>query len=178
MLSRIFNFLLPLVVTIFCGRLGNEVIAGYGLAYSVSILCAPHKHTSYMFSWLFLKRWNQFSTPAHLHCYTFKYAFCLFRSLASQPYALVTVLDWRVILSCLRFGKNGPHQHSLLPLWLVTDIPGFVMQTFGGQNLKRVGVILQRGILILFLFCIPCWGFLINSEAILLCMSQDREVAR
>uniref|UniRef100_H3C4T2 G-protein coupled receptors family 1 profile domain-containing protein n=1 Tax=Tetraodon nigroviridis TaxID=99883 RepID=H3C4T2_TETNG len=52
------------------------------------------------------------------------------------------------------------------------------MQTFGGQNLKRVGVILQRGILILFLFCIPCWGFLINSEAILLCMSQDREVAR
>ncbi|CAG08945.1 unnamed protein product, partial [Tetraodon nigroviridis] len=51
-------------------------------------------------------------------------------------------------------------------------------QTFGSQNLKRVGVILQRGILILFLFCIPCWGFLINSEAILLCMSQDREVAR
>lgn len=65
----------------------------------------------------------------------------------------------------------------LLLLWLVT-FPEFVTQTFGGQNLQRVGVILQRGILILFIFCIPCWGFLINSEAILLCMAQDADVAR
>ncbi|XP_035535507.1 multidrug and toxin extrusion protein 1-like [Morone saxatilis] len=32
LLSRILNCLLPFVVTIFCGRLGNEVMAGYGLA--------------------------------------------------------------------------------------------------------------------------------------------------
>uniref|UniRef100_H3DFK4 Multidrug and toxin extrusion protein n=1 Tax=Tetraodon nigroviridis TaxID=99883 RepID=H3DFK4_TETNG len=107
MLSRIFIFLLPLVVTIFCGRLGNEVIAGYGLAYSV--------------------------------------------------------LSITIICPGYGFG-------------LACDT--LMSQTFGSQNLKRVGVILQRGILILFLFCIPCWGFLINSEAILLCMSQDREVAR
>lgn len=52
------------------------------------------------------------------------------------------------------------------------------LKTFGGKNLLRVGVILQRGIIILLLFCLPCWGLLINAEAILLCLGQDREVAR
>ncbi|KAJ4935082.1 hypothetical protein JOQ06_016618 [Pogonophryne albipinna] len=32
LLSRILNYLLPFVVTMFCGHLGNEVMAGYGLA--------------------------------------------------------------------------------------------------------------------------------------------------
>lgn len=36
--SRILNFLLPFVVTMFCGRLGNKVMAGYGLASAVSSL--------------------------------------------------------------------------------------------------------------------------------------------
>uniref|UniRef100_A0A8C6TJR2 Solute carrier family 47 member 4 n=1 Tax=Neogobius melanostomus TaxID=47308 RepID=A0A8C6TJR2_9GOBI len=50
-----------------------------------------------------------------------------------------------------------------------------VAQTFGGKNLLRVGVILQKSILILLLFCLPCWALLINAEAILLCMGQDPE---
>ncbi|TNN66076.1 Multidrug and toxin extrusion protein 1 [Liparis tanakae] len=82
LLSRILQYMLPFVVTMFCGRLGNEVMAGYGLA------CA----------------------------------------------------------------------------------------TFGGKNLLRVGVILQRGIIILLLFCLPCWGLLINAQAILLCLGQNPEV--
>ncbi|KAI4877821.1 hypothetical protein NFI96_016321 [Prochilodus magdalenae] len=53
-----------------------------------------------------------------------------------------------------------------------------VSQTFGGKNLKRVGEILQRSILILLLFCLPCWAILINSESILLAMQQEAEVAR
>uniref|UniRef100_A0A8B9KPC4 Multidrug and toxin extrusion protein n=1 Tax=Astyanax mexicanus TaxID=7994 RepID=A0A8B9KPC4_ASTMX len=53
-----------------------------------------------------------------------------------------------------------------------------VSQTFGGENLKRVGEILQRSILILLLFCLPCWAILINSESILLAMQQEAEVAR
>lgn len=53
-----------------------------------------------------------------------------------------------------------------------------VMQTFGAKNLLRVGVILQRAIIILLLFCLPCWGLLINAEAILLCLGQEAEVAR
>ncbi|CAK6953884.1 multidrug and toxin extrusion protein 1 isoform X2 [Scomber scombrus] len=53
-----------------------------------------------------------------------------------------------------------------------------ISQTFGGKNMKRVGVILQRSSFILLLFCLPCWGILINSHNLLLIMHQDDEVAR
>ncbi|XP_077051435.1 multidrug and toxin extrusion protein 1-like [Siphateles boraxobius] len=52
-----------------------------------------------------------------------------------------------------------------------------ISQTFGGNNLKRVGVILQRGILILLLACFPCWALLINTEPILLAVRQSPSVA-
>lgn len=107
LLSRILNYLLPFVVTMFCGRLGNEVMAGYGLASATINI-----------------------TTAATGC----------------------------------------------GLGLACDT--LVAQTFGGKNLLRVGVILQRGIIILLLFCLPCWGLLINAEAILLSMSQDPKVAR
>ncbi|XP_006973641.1 multidrug and toxin extrusion protein 1 isoform X2 [Peromyscus maniculatus bairdii] len=53
-----------------------------------------------------------------------------------------------------------------------------ISQTFGSQNLKHVGVILQRGILILLLCCFPCWALFINTEHILLLFRQDPEVSR
>ncbi|XP_034044607.1 multidrug and toxin extrusion protein 1-like [Thalassophryne amazonica] len=53
-----------------------------------------------------------------------------------------------------------------------------ISQTYGSGNLKRVGVILQRGILILLLACFPCWALLINTEPILLAVKQSPEVAR
>ncbi|XP_017348922.1 multidrug and toxin extrusion protein 1 [Ictalurus punctatus] len=53
-----------------------------------------------------------------------------------------------------------------------------VSQTFGSKNLKRVGEIMQRSILILLLFCLPCWALLINSESLLLLLQQEAEVAR
>ncbi|XP_040308863.1 multidrug and toxin extrusion protein 2-like [Herpailurus yagouaroundi] len=51
-------------------------------------------------------------------------------------------------------------------------------QSFGGKNLKRVGIVLQRGILILMLCCFPCWAVFINTERILLLLKQDPEVSR
>ncbi|XP_071066380.1 multidrug and toxin extrusion protein 2-like isoform X1 [Dasypus novemcinctus] len=51
-------------------------------------------------------------------------------------------------------------------------------QSFGAKNPKRVGVILQRGALILLLCCLPCWAVLINTERILLLLKQDPEVSR
>lgn len=51
-------------------------------------------------------------------------------------------------------------------------------QTYGSGNLKRVGVILQRGVLILLLACFPCWAILINTEPLLLAVKQSPEVAR
>uniref|UniRef100_A0A3B5LY46 Solute carrier family 47 member 4 n=1 Tax=Xiphophorus couchianus TaxID=32473 RepID=A0A3B5LY46_9TELE len=55
---------------------------------------------------------------------------------------------------------------------------GLASATFGGRNLLQVGVILQRSVIILLLFCLPCWGLLINAQPILLCVGQDPEVAR
>ncbi|XP_068444940.1 multidrug and toxin extrusion protein 1-like [Clinocottus analis] len=52
-----------------------------------------------------------------------------------------------------------------------------ISQTYGSGNLKRVGVILQRGILILLLACFPCWALLINTEPLLLAVKQNPEVA-
>uniref|UniRef100_A0AAQ4QT04 Multidrug and toxin extrusion protein n=1 Tax=Gasterosteus aculeatus aculeatus TaxID=481459 RepID=A0AAQ4QT04_GASAC len=107
LLSRILNYLLPFVVTMFCGRLGNEVMAGYGLASATINI-----------------------TTAATGC----------------------------------------------GLGLACDT--LVSQTFGGKNLLRVGVILQRGTIILLLFCLPCWGLLLNAQAILLCLGQNPEVSR
>ncbi|KAJ0062069.1 hypothetical protein NL108_015280, partial [Boleophthalmus pectinirostris] len=53
-----------------------------------------------------------------------------------------------------------------------------ISQTYGSGNVKLVGVILQRGILISLLACFPCWALLINTEAILLVVRQSAEVAR
>uniref|UniRef100_A0A3Q3ARV4 Multidrug and toxin extrusion protein n=1 Tax=Kryptolebias marmoratus TaxID=37003 RepID=A0A3Q3ARV4_KRYMA len=105
LLSRILRFLLPFIITIFCGRLGNDVLAGYGLASATL----------------------------------------------------------NITTTATGFG-----------LGLACDT--LVSQTFGGKNLLQVGVILQRGIIVLMLFCLPCWGLLINAQAILLCLGQDPEV--
>uniref|UniRef100_A0A8C4S6G1 Multidrug and toxin extrusion protein n=1 Tax=Erpetoichthys calabaricus TaxID=27687 RepID=A0A8C4S6G1_ERPCA len=51
-----------------------------------------------------------------------------------------------------------------------------ISQTYGSGNLKRVGIILQRGILILLLSCFPCWAFLINTESLLRLAQQNPEM--
>uniref|UniRef100_A0A3P9AHB2 Multidrug and toxin extrusion protein n=1 Tax=Esox lucius TaxID=8010 RepID=A0A3P9AHB2_ESOLU len=104
--SRILNFLLPFVITIFCGHLGNAELAGYALGSAVI---------------------NVTTT--------------------STGYGLALACDT------------------------------LVSQTFGSSNLRHVGVILQRGVLILLLFCLPCWGILINTHTLLLVMHQEEEVA-
>ncbi|NXL91636.1 S47A1 protein, partial [Alectura lathami] len=53
-----------------------------------------------------------------------------------------------------------------------------ISQTYGSGNLLRVGVILQRAILILLLCCFPCCAILINIEQLLLLIRQDPEVSR
>ncbi|CAM4670545.1 unnamed protein product [Leuciscus chuanchicus] len=107
LVSRILNFLLPFVITIFCGHLGNAELAGYALA-------------------------------------------------SATVNVTTTATGCGLALAC----------------------DTLVSQTFGSKNLKRVGEILQRSILILLLFCLPCWAILINAESILLTMKQEPEVAR
>lgn len=107
LLSRILNFLLPFVTTIFCGHIGNAELAGYALA------------------------------SATINVTT-----------SATGYGLAMACDT------------------------------LISQTFGGKNMKRVGVILQRSSLILLLFCLPCWALLINSYNLLILMHQEEEVAR
>ncbi|KAL0994963.1 hypothetical protein UPYG_G00130010 [Umbra pygmaea] len=105
--SRILNFLLPFVITIFSGHLGNAELAGYALASAVINVTT-------------------------------------------------TATGYGLALAC----------------------DTLVSQTFGSRNLQGVGVIVQRGLLILLLFCLPCWGVLINTHSLLLAMHQEEEVAR
>ncbi|XP_074244371.1 multidrug and toxin extrusion protein 2 isoform X7 [Saimiri boliviensis] len=51
-------------------------------------------------------------------------------------------------------------------------------QSFGSPNKKHVGVILQRGTLVLLLCCFPCWALFLNTQHILLLFRQDPEVSR
>ncbi|XP_068105937.1 multidrug and toxin extrusion protein 1-like isoform X1 [Hyperolius riggenbachi] len=53
-----------------------------------------------------------------------------------------------------------------------------ISQIYGGRNLKLVGTVLQRGILILLLFCFPCWALFVNTEPILRLFHQDPNVAK
>ncbi|KAJ0016206.1 hypothetical protein NQD34_014496, partial [Periophthalmus magnuspinnatus] len=52
-----------------------------------------------------------------------------------------------------------------------------ISQTFGSGNLKRAGVILQLGVLIMLLACFPCWSVLVNTEPLLLLVKQTPDVA-
>uniref|UniRef100_A0A2K5W7A8 Multidrug and toxin extrusion protein n=1 Tax=Macaca fascicularis TaxID=9541 RepID=A0A2K5W7A8_MACFA len=52
------------------------------------------------------------------------------------------------------------------------------LSTYGSQNLRHVGVILQRSMLILLLCCFPCWALFLNTQHILLLFRQDPVVSR
>ncbi|XP_040280706.1 multidrug and toxin extrusion protein 2-like isoform X1 [Bufo bufo] len=61
---------------------------------------------------------------------------------------------------------------------LASTCDTLMSQSYGGKNMKRVGTVLQRGILILMLCCFPCWAIFINTEQVLLLCRQDPDVAR
>lgn len=77
-----------------------------------------------------------------------------------------------------KFGKIQYMKVTLKFTQQYMHLTPYSFQTFGGKNLLHVGVILQRSVLILLLFCLPCWALLINTHPILLLLGQDPEVAR
>ena len=124
------------------------------------------------------------------------------RWLMSLVFPLALVCHQLVIPSCLRYPhqmffyplRNSsalsfcikfvflPYSNLCLVVWSLllnsVYLSTCFIQTYGSGNLKRVGVFLQRGILILLLACFPCWAVLINTEPILLAVRQSPEVAR
>uniref|UniRef100_A0A3Q2DT67 Multidrug and toxin extrusion protein n=1 Tax=Cyprinodon variegatus TaxID=28743 RepID=A0A3Q2DT67_CYPVA len=105
LLSRILNFLLQFVITIFCGHIGNAELAGYAVASATISVTTT-----------------------------------------ATGYGLTTACDT------------------------------LISQTYGSGNMKRVGAILQKSILILLLFCLLCWALLVNSHNLLLLLHQEQEV--
>ncbi|XP_053561378.1 multidrug and toxin extrusion protein 1-like [Bombina bombina] len=63
-------------------------------------------------------------------------------------------------------------------LGLCSAFDTIISQIYGGSNLKLIGITIQRGIIILFLSCFPCWAFYVNSRNILLLLGQDPEISR
>ncbi|KAL3847024.1 hypothetical protein ACJMK2_017960, partial [Sinanodonta woodiana] len=51
-------------------------------------------------------------------------------------------------------------------------------QTYGSVNKTKVGIILQRSVLILMMCCLPCFGLFLNTEHLLNVIGQDPIIAK
>lgn len=63
-------------------------------------------------------------------------------------------------------------------LGLSSAVDTLFSQTFGSGNQEKVGIILQKGIWILMLSCLPCWAVFLNAGIILQAIGQDKVVSR
>ncbi|KAM5181938.1 multidrug and toxin extrusion protein 1-like [Mantella aurantiaca] len=109
------------------------------------------------------------------------------------PLAITNFMDFvPVIITAMFVGHIGKLQLDAIILAVTyTSVFGVAVglglnaacdtllsQIYGGKNLKCIGVVVQRAILILSLACFPCWAFYINTENILLLCGQDKDLAR
>ena len=61
---------------------------------------------------------------------------------------------------------------------LASALETLCSQAFGAKNYTLVGVVLQRGVWILGISCVPVWALWINTELILLVFHQGAETSR
>ena len=61
---------------------------------------------------------------------------------------------------------------------LASALETLCSQAFGAKNYTLVGVVLQRGVWILGISCVPVWALWINTELMLLLFHQGAETSR
>uniref|UniRef100_A0A8C4QKU8 Uncharacterized protein n=1 Tax=Eptatretus burgeri TaxID=7764 RepID=A0A8C4QKU8_EPTBU len=74
--------------------------------------------------------------------------------------------------------RNEERNGREVGMGMTTTCDTLLSQSFGSGNLKHVGVIMQRSVIILTILCILCLAVLINTELLLLALQQDLIVAR
>lgn len=150
-IAQFMGLALGLVSTIFCGHLGRVELASVSLAIAVSRTKSPGIRGG-LFTCRFTLRWQIINVTG-----------------ISIGSGLSSACD--TLISQVGFKRNAA-------VFRPEGLESLCFQTFGSRNVQRVGVILQRAVLILMLACFPCWAVLINTEVILLAFRQDAEVAR
>ncbi|XP_040192836.1 multidrug and toxin extrusion protein 1-like [Rana temporaria] len=111
----------------------------------------------------------------------------------AAPLVFINVMDFLpIIITAMFVGHIGKLQLDAIMLAVsYTSVFGVAVglglnaacdtllsQIYGGKNIKHIGVIVQRAILILSLACFPCCAFYINTENILLLCGQNKDLAR
>lgn len=102
---------------------------------------------------------------------------------------LQSLLRFISLIFCGRLGKESINGVALattiinvtgtsVMAGITSAFDTLLSQTFGSSNKQRMGLIIQRGTLIMGLACLPIFAIFINTEHILLLIGQHPEVSR
>ncbi|CAC5377768.1 TC.MATE [Mytilus coruscus] len=113
---------------------------------------------------------------------------CLVKNKTIEGFLQYSILSVSVLF-CSHLGKEALDGIQLatttinvigvsVVLGLSTAFDTLLSQTFGSHNKQQICLILQKGILIILLACIPISAVFVNTEYLLILVGQNREVAK